>query len=110
MDSVAQPISPIIMVSGFSSAQLGQYAHDLHTSQAALKFEFNDHVVFDADFDKHLDLNEVKGVYECRMAIQILVDENLRFIKDMIDESQTYGPWVCSTNMNRVLLELISCI
>ena len=70
-------------------------ARNLHTSLAALKFRFNDHIVFDADFDKRLNLNEVKGVYECRMAIQAIADENLSLISRSMDESDTSELWVC---------------
>ena len=68
---------------------------NLHTSLAALKFRFNDHIVFDADFDKRLNLNEIKDVYECRMAIQATVDENLSLISRSMDESDTSELWVC---------------
>lgn len=91
------PASPAKYKTG-SSQPYSTHAADPGTSQEALKDEFRDNIVFDVDFDKRMGLSTVKDAPSCRMAIEEEVKMCLAQITKATEETQTYGPWVCSVS------------
>lgn len=69
------------------------HSADRHTSLDAIKYDFSDHIIFNVEFDKRMDLTSVPSVSNCRKAIQSVVDDNLARISGARRE-ETYEPWV----------------
>ena len=47
------------------------HSADRHTSLDAIKYDFCDHIIFNVEFDKRMDLTSVPSVSNCRKAIQL---------------------------------------